>query len=96
MTILELVLYLIVAGVSGAVGSSLAGYSHRGCLVSIALGFVGAILGSWMAGLLGLSNLLTVRIGDHPFPVVWSILGSALFVAVVSAMTRRRRPPPAA
>jgi uncharacterized membrane protein YeaQ/YmgE (transglycosylase-associated protein family) len=94
MTLFEVVLYLVVAGIAGAIGQSLAGYSHRGCLASVALGFVGAVLGSWLAGLLKLPELFMVRIEGHPFPVVWAIVGSALFVAILGAF--RRRPPPAA
>ena len=36
---MELVILLIVAGVCGGIAQGLAGYSRRGCLVSIALGF---------------------------------------------------------
>jgi uncharacterized membrane protein YeaQ/YmgE (transglycosylase-associated protein family) len=95
MTLLEVALYLLVAGLAGALGQTLAGYSHRGCLASIAIGFVGALLGSWLAGLLHLPEIFVVRIDGHPFPVVWAIAGSALFVAILGAFSSGRRPPPA-
>ena len=38
MTILEFVVLLLVAGVSGALAQTIAGYSRGGCLVSIVLG----------------------------------------------------------
>jgi len=38
---------------------------------------------------LGLSELIIVPIGGKSFPVVWSIIGSALFVAVMGLLTRR-------
>ncbi|HXG61523.1 MAG TPA: hypothetical protein VNO22_09120 [Planctomycetota bacterium] len=94
MNLLEFLLLLLVAGVAGALGQVLAGYSRGGCLVSIALGFIGALLGSWMAGLLGLPAVLVVRIGNEPFPILWSILGAALFVAVLGFFARSRRRPP--
>jgi uncharacterized membrane protein YeaQ/YmgE (transglycosylase-associated protein family) len=31
-----------------------------------------------------------IQIGGHPFPVLWSIIGAALFVAVVHLFSRRR------
>ena len=65
--------------------------SRGGCLASIALGFVGALLGSFLARKLGLPEWLTFNIGGNRFPIVWSIIGSALFVAVVSLLTRGRR-----
>ena len=90
-----ILVFLLVAGLAGAVGQSIAGYGRGGCLVSIALGFVGALLGSWLGRLVGLSDILVVRIGDQPFPLAWSIAGAALFVAVLGFFARRRPPPPA-
>jgi uncharacterized membrane protein YeaQ/YmgE (transglycosylase-associated protein family) len=90
MTLLDLILLLIVAGICGALGQAISGYSRGGCLVSIALGFIGALLGMWLARKMGLSELYAVRIGTTQFPVIWSIIGSALFVAVISLLTRRR------
>jgi uncharacterized membrane protein YeaQ/YmgE (transglycosylase-associated protein family) len=90
MTLLDLLLLLLVAGICGSLGQAISGYSHGGCLVSIALGFVGAILGMWLSRKLGLPELFTVQIGTTAFPIVWSIIGSALFVAVITLLTRRR------
>jgi uncharacterized membrane protein YeaQ/YmgE (transglycosylase-associated protein family) len=90
MTLLDLLLLLLIAGVCGALGQAIAGYSRGGCLVSIALGFVGALLGLWLARLMQLPELFPVRIGTTSFPIIWSIVGSALFVAVLALITRRR------
>ena len=90
MTLIDLILLLIVAGICGALGQAISGYSRGGCLVSIALGFIGALLGMWLARKMGLSELYAVQIGTTHFPVIWSIIGSALFVAVISLLTRRR------
>ena len=91
MTLLDLIILLIVAGVCGALGQAITGYSRGGCLVSIALGFVGAVLGVWLARNLGLPELFSVQIGTTGFPIIWSIIGSALFVAVIALLTRGRR-----
>ena len=90
MTLLDLLLLLLVAGICGSLGRAISGYSHGGCLVSIALGFIGALLGMWLARKLGLPELFAVQIGTTSFPIVWSIIGSALFVAVITLLTRRR------
>lgn len=90
MTLLDLLLLLLVAGICGSLGQAIAGYSRGGCLVSIALGFVGALLGMWLARLMGLPELIPVVIGGTSFPIVWSIIGSALFVAVITLITRSR------
>jgi uncharacterized membrane protein YeaQ/YmgE (transglycosylase-associated protein family) len=95
MTVLQFGLFLAVAGIAGAIGQALAGYSRGGCMVSIALGFIGAVLGSWLARGLGFSEFLMIRIGSERFPLIWSILGAALFVALVGVFTRPRpRIPP--
>jgi uncharacterized membrane protein YeaQ/YmgE (transglycosylase-associated protein family) len=90
MTILDLIVLLLIAGVCGAIGQAIGGFSRGGCLVSIALGFVGAVLGMWLARQMGLPELFSIRIGTTNFPIVWSIIGSALFVAIISLLTRRR------
>jgi len=90
MTILDLIVLLIIAGVCGALGQAISGYSRGGCLVSIALGFIGALLGMWLARQLGLPELFPVRIGTTSFPIIWSIIGSAIFVAIITLLTRSR------
>jgi len=87
----NLVLLLLIAGVCGALGQAITGVSRGGCLVSIALGFIGALVGLWLARLLGLPELFTVTVGGTSFPILWSIIGSALFVAIISLITRFRR-----
>ncbi len=89
LTPLDFVILLVVAGICGAIGQAITGYSAGGILVSIALGFIGAVLGVWLARTMGLPEPFPVQIGEAVFPIVWSIAGSALFVAVISLLTRR-------
>ena len=90
MTLLDVLILLLVAGICGSLGQAIVGYSRGGCLVAIALGFVGALLGMWIARLMGLPELFPVRIGGTSFPIIWSIIGSAVFVAVITLITRSR------
>lgn len=90
MTLLDVLILFLVAGICGALGQAIAGYSRGGCLVSIALGFIGALLGMWIARMMGLPELFPVRIGGTSYPIIWSIIGSALFVAVLTLVTRSR------
>ena len=90
MTLFDVIILLIVAGVCGSLGQAISGYSRGGCLVSIALGFVGALIGMWLARLMHLPELFAVNIGGTNFPIIWSIIGSAVFVAVISLFTRSR------
>jgi len=88
---MEFVLLLVIAGVCGAVGQSLAGYNLGGCLVSIVVGFVGAWLGAWIAGAVGLPELLSVDLAGQPFPIIWAVLGSAVFALGVGLIRRGSR-----
>ena len=89
MTLWDVLVLLLIAAICGSLGQAIAGVSRGGCLVSIALGFVGAVLGMWIARTMGLPELFAVRIGTTNFPIVWSIIGSAVFVAVIALLTRR-------
>ena len=56
--------------------------------MAIALGFIGVLLGIWLARVLSLPELFVLELGEVQFPIIWSIIGSALFVAVISLFTR--------
>ena len=90
------IIMLVIAAICGAIGQAIAGYTAGGLLVSIALGFIGALLGTWLARQLGLPELFTVNVEGQPFPIVWSIIGATLFALIVSLIRsprygRRRR-----
>jgi uncharacterized membrane protein YeaQ/YmgE (transglycosylase-associated protein family) len=91
MTFGGVLLLLLIAAVSGSIAQALVGYSHGGCIVSIVLGFIGALLGYWIADALNLPLLFQVNIQGRSFPVIWSIIGGALFVAVLNLVSGRRR-----
>lgn len=88
MTLIGVLLLLLIAAVAGAIGQSLAGYNLGGCLVSIVVGFIGAYIGMWIAGQLGLPEILPVNIEGKPFPIIWSVIGAALFTLVVALIRR--------
>jgi uncharacterized membrane protein YeaQ/YmgE (transglycosylase-associated protein family) len=88
--LIQLLVLLLIAGLCGALGQAIGGYSHGGCLVSIALGFIGALLGMWIAGQLHLPELIVIPVGGMKFPIIWSIIGAALFVALINLISRRR------
>jgi uncharacterized membrane protein YeaQ/YmgE (transglycosylase-associated protein family) len=89
VTFFDVLLLLLVAAICGGVAQAIAGYSAGGCLVSIALGFVGALIGLLLARLVNLPDVLTLQLGEVRFPVVWSIVGATLFVLLVALVRRR-------
>lgn len=91
MSIVELLVLLLIAGICGAVGKAIVGYFPGGFLASIGVGFVGALVGTWLARMVGLPELFAIHIGSTTFPIIWSILGSAVFVGLISLIAGRRR-----
>lgn len=90
MGIFELLILLLIAGICGAIGQSIAGINRGGCVVSIVVGFIGALIGNWLSGYLGLPELFSIQVGGNSFPILWSIIGSVLFVALVGFITPKR------
>lgn len=82
---------LVVAAICGSIGQSIAGYSLGGCFVSIIVGFIGAWIGPMIAEKLGFPMFYTITIQGREFPVVWSIIGSALFTVVVGSISKGRK-----
>lgn len=88
MTLIQLIILLIIAAAVGLIAQSLGGYWRGGLLLAILLGFVGAIVGPWLASQLGLPELLTVTVGGVRFPIIWSIIGAILVVGLVGLFFR--------
>lgn len=86
----SLVVLLLVAAVAGALGQAISGYSLGGCLVSSAVGLIGALVGAWVAGMLGLPEFIAFDIGGWRFPLVYAVIGATLFSLLVGLLTRRR------
>jgi uncharacterized membrane protein YeaQ/YmgE (transglycosylase-associated protein family) len=59
MTVFGFLILLLIAAICGGIGQSLAGYDLGGCLVSIIVGFIGAYIGLWVAGKMGLPDFFT-------------------------------------
>ncbi len=90
MTLTGILVLLVIAGVVGGLGQAISGYSFGGCLMSILVGFVGAYVGIWLAGQLGLPELFTINVQGQPFPIVWGIIGSAVLSLILGLFTSRR------
>ena len=95
MSILELLILLVVAGICGAIAEMIVGFSPGGFVVSIVVGIIGAYLGTVLATYLNLPPFFPVSIGGQTIEPIWAILGSILLLLVISlfrgAGRRRRR-----
>jgi uncharacterized membrane protein YeaQ/YmgE (transglycosylase-associated protein family) len=90
MSVFDFLLLALIASICGAIGQALAGYSLGGCVVSAVVGYIGALLGLWLARQLDLPELFVVNVGGRPFPIVWSIVGSMIFAVIIGLLTRQR------
>lgn len=90
LSLTGLFILILIAAICGSIGKAIAGDARGGLIVSTALGFIGALVGPWMARALKLPEPFVVVIDRHPFPILWSIIGAALFVAVIHIFFPRR------
>ena len=88
-----LLLLLVIAGVCGALGRAVGGGTRGGVIVSIAVGFIGALFGTMIAQAMRLPEPLVVSVDNRPFPILWSIIGAALFVALIHLISGSARRP---
>ncbi len=90
MSFLDIVIQLIVAGLTGSIARSLVGFDKGGCILSIVVGFIGAFLGSWMARELNFPDYLSFIIRGIEYHVMWALIGAVVFVAVLSLIAPRK------
>lgn len=87
ISLIGLLVLLLIAGICGAIGRAIGGGTGGGFFVSIAVGFVGALFGTVLAQHLRLPELLLVSVEGRPFPILWSIIGASLFVALLQLLS---------
>src|SRR4249919_200398 len=88
MTLIGFLVLLAIAAICGAIGQSIAGYDLGGCLVSIVVGFIGAYIGMWLSARFGLPELVAIKVGGKTFPIIWSVVGSAVLTFIVALIRK--------
>lgn len=91
MNHIELVILFVVAFVIGLIAQLIVGFDRKGCLVTVAIGFIGAVLGSFLVSSFNLPELFAPTIGSKQIPLVWGIIGAVVFILIVSLILGRRR-----
>ncbi|HEY6626889.1 MAG TPA: GlsB/YeaQ/YmgE family stress response membrane protein [Ignavibacteriaceae bacterium] len=84
---IDILISLIIAGIAGSIGRSLSGFSRGGCIISIVVGFIGAIIGTWLARELQLPDPFVIEIRGTSYNILWTIIGAVIFTAVLSLIT---------
>jgi uncharacterized membrane protein YeaQ/YmgE (transglycosylase-associated protein family) len=82
-SIWNIILLFAVAALCGFIAQAVAHHHRGGCLASMGIGFIGAVLGIWLAHLLGLPNLFVINVGGYSFPIVYALLGGLLLLLIL-------------
>jgi uncharacterized membrane protein YeaQ/YmgE (transglycosylase-associated protein family) len=90
LSLTQIVVWLVIALLCGAVAQALLGYSHIGLLSATALGLLGALVGTWLASLLRLPSMLTINIFGVQAELLWCTVGAILVIALTQALRSRR------
>ena len=91
MSFLDIVIMLVIAGITGYIARSLVGFDRGGCILSIVVGFIGALIGTWLARELNFPDLFSFTIRGITYPVIWSIIGAVLFTAVLNLISPKKK-----
>jgi uncharacterized membrane protein YeaQ/YmgE (transglycosylase-associated protein family) len=90
LSLTQIIVWLVIALICGAVAQALLGYSHIGLLSATALGLLGALVGTWLASLLRLPSMLTINIFGVQAELLWCTVGAILVIALTQTLRSRR------
>lgn len=88
MTLLGLLLLIVVGAICGLIAEAIVGYGPGGFLTSAFVGFLGALIGTWIARGIGLPSVLAVRIETVSIDILWAVLGAVILLAIVAGVRR--------
>jgi uncharacterized membrane protein YeaQ/YmgE (transglycosylase-associated protein family) len=91
MNATDFILAALVAIVCGTLAQITSGYSRGGWIVNLGLGFLGALAGVVLAQSFDAPEIYNLSVHGVHFPIIYSIIGSVLFVAVVRLLVKSRR-----
>jgi len=81
----------IIAALTGSVARSLVGFDRGGCILSAIVGFIGALIGTWLGRGYGLPEIWAPEIRNIKYPIVWTILGAVIFTIILSLLAPHKK-----
>lgn len=90
MSVFQLLLLIIISGITGSIAKLLTGFSRGGCIISVLVGFIGAALGNWIASVFDLPEFFTLDLAGRNFQFIWAIIGAVFFTTVLSVLTGKK------
>ncbi len=91
--LIELLILIIVAALSGGFAQALFGIRRSNILVSIGIGLIGAYIGTYLAQWLSFPRILVVPIGSSNIEIVWAFFGSLVLVFIINLVEGVHSPP---
>ena len=88
---IDIIISLIIAGIAGAIARTLVGFDRGGCIISIVVGFIGAMIGTWLARELNFPDLIVFNIRGTKYPILWTIIGAVIFTAILSIISPSKK-----
>ena len=91
MSLWDFIIMFVIAAITGSIAKTLVGFDKGGCVISAIVGFVGALIGTWMGRELHLPEIFSITIRGINYPIIWTILGAVLFTLVLSLLSPKRK-----
>ncbi len=85
MSLEQLLVILLVGGIAGWIASLLVKGRGNGILINIVVGIIGALIGAWLFGVLGIG--VAGLLGQ----MVMAICGAVVLLLIVGALSSGRR-----
>ena len=90
MSLFDFIIMFVIAAITGSIARSLVGFDRGGCIISAIVGFIGALIGTWLGREFNLPEIWSLTIRGINYPVVWTILGAVLFTLVLSVLSPKK------
>lgn len=81
---MSFVAWIVLGLIAGFIGSKIVNNRGEGLILDIVLGVVGAIVGGWLAGLMGFAEVSGVNL----YSLAISVIGAVLVLLVYHAIRR--------
>lgn len=85
MTLNSIVTWIIVGGIAGLLAEWLIGGIHAGCIGTVVIGILGAFIGGWLLGQLGVTiGFASGLLRD----IVTAFIGAAVLLVIIRLVRR--------
>ena len=91
MKLIDLLLIALVGLVCGTLAQLTSRYSQGGWIVHLGVGIFGALAGVMVARSFEVPIVYMVSLENTNFPIIWAIIGSVFFVAVLGFFVKPNR-----